>query len=299
VNSFGFLNHSRYLPDRRDLNRCFPGSPNGSLASRLAHIFMTEIVARCSLGIDLHSAAIHRTNLPQVRVSANDAQTLHLAHVFGAPVILTSGLRDGSLRAESKKSGVSILLFEAGEAMRFDEMSVRSGVAGIMRVLKEIGMLSGAGIAKPKAKSIICAKSNWLRAPVGGLLRNFKAEGDVVEEGDGDLMGDGVNIAARLEGIAEAGAICMSEDAYRQVRSRLDLSVKDMGEQTLKNIAEPMKVYALKVGTASMPSSSRVKGLVTISSITGDGWWNSIHLPTGRAETTCMSAATPIAVFQP
>lgn len=79
--------------------------------------------------------------------------------------------------------------------------------------------------------------------------------GDVVEEGDGDLMGDGVNIAARLEGIAEAGAICISEDAYRQVRSRLDLSVKDMGEQVLKNIAEPMKVYALKVGTASRPLS--------------------------------------------
>lgn len=77
--------------------------------------------------------------------------------------------------------------------------------------------------------------------------------GDVVEEGDGDLMGDGVNIAARLEGIAEAGAICISEDAYRQVRSRLDLSVKDMGEQALKNIAEPMKVYALQVGSANRP----------------------------------------------
>ena len=213
VNTFGFLNHSRYLPDRRDLNRCFPGSPNGSLASRLAHIFMTEIVARCSLGIDLHSAAIHRTNLPQVRVSANDAQTLQLAHVFGAPVILTSALRDGSLRAESKKNGVSVLLFEAGEAMRYDEMSVRSGVAGILRVLKEVGMLSGSGIAKPKATSIICSKSNWLRAPVGGLLRNFKAEGDVVEVGDivaaiSDPFGDGeVEVEARYSGIIVGRAL--------------------------------------------------------------------------------------------
>lgn len=101
VNAFGFLNHSRYLPDRHDLNCSFPGSPNGSLASRLAHIFMNEIVTRCSIGIHLHSAAINRTNLPQVRVSAKNPKTMALA--FGAPVILTSALREGSLRQEAKK----------------------------------------------------------------------------------------------------------------------------------------------------------------------------------------------------
>ena len=184
VNTFGFLNHSRYLPDRRDLNRCFPGSPNGSLASRLAHIFMTEIVTPCSLGIDLHSAAIHRINLPQVRVSANNRETLKLAHVFGAPVILTSALREGSLRQEAKKIGVDVLLYEAGEGMRFDEMSVRAGLAGIMRVLKQTGMLPIAGIAGPRARSLLCSDSKWLRAPAGGMLRMFKSEGDVVEEGD-------------------------------------------------------------------------------------------------------------------
>jgi hypothetical protein len=184
VNTFGFLNHSRYLPDRRDLNRCFPGSPNGSLASRLAHIFINEIVARCSLGIDLHSAAINRMNLPQVRVSANNHESLKLAHVFGAPVILTSALRDGSLRQEAKKIGVDVILYEAGEGMRFDEFSVRAGLAGILRILKEIEMLPKAGIAKPKANSLLCTKSNWLRAPTGGLLRIFKSEGDVVEDGD-------------------------------------------------------------------------------------------------------------------
>lgn len=184
VNTFGFLNHSRYLPDRRDLNRCFPGSPNGSLASRLAHIFMTEIVTPCSLGIDLHSAAIHRINLPQVRVSANNRETLKLAHVFGAPVILTSALREGSLRQEAKKIGVDVLLYEAGEGMRFDEMSVRAGLAGIMRVLKQTGMLPIAGIAGPRASSLLCSDSKWLRAPAGGMLRMFKSEGDVVEEGD-------------------------------------------------------------------------------------------------------------------
>ena len=213
VNTFGFLNHSRYLPDRRDLNRCFPGSPNGSLASRLAHIFLHEIVERCSLGIDLHSAAIHRMNLPQVRVSANNSETMKLARVFGAPVILTSALRDGSLRQEAKNIGVDVLLYEAGEGMRFDEMSVRAGLAGILRVLKEIDMLPSAGIGKPKARPLLCANSSWLRAPAGGLLRMYKAEGDVVEEGDivaaiSDPFGDGeTEVAARMGGIIVGRAV--------------------------------------------------------------------------------------------
>lgn len=213
VNTFGFLNHSRYLPDRRDLNRCFPGSPHGSLASRLAHIFMNEIVARCTLGIDLHSAAIHRMNLPQVRVSASNDKTLRLAHVFGAPVILTSALREGSLRKEAKNIGVDVLLYEAGEGMRFDEMSVRAGVAGILRVLKDIGMLPVAGIAKPKAKSLLCSNSNWLRAPVGGLLRMFKGAGDVVQEGDivaaiADPFGEGeIEVMTRYGGIVVGRAV--------------------------------------------------------------------------------------------
>ena len=213
VNTFGFLNHSRYLPDRRDLNRCFPGSANGSLASRLAHIFMKEVVSRCSLGVDLHSAAIHRMNLPQGRGSANDRTTMKLARTFGAPVILTSALRDGSLRQEAKKLGVDVLLYEAGEGMRFDEFSVRAGFAGILRVLSEIDMLPVAGIAKPKARSLLCSNSHWLRAPAGGLLRMFKAEGDVVEEGDvvaaiSDPFGEGeIEVTTRMGGIIVGRAV--------------------------------------------------------------------------------------------
>ncbi|PRY74521.1 hypothetical protein CLV80_11739 [Yoonia maritima] len=184
VNAFGFINHSRYLPDRRDLNRMFPGTPGGSLASRLAHLFLNEIVARCDLGIDLHSAAIHRTNLPQVRISPDNAYTAELAEVFGAPVILQSPLREGSLRGAAKDIGKDVLLYEAGEGLRFDEMSVRAGVAGILRVLRHVGMLSAKGIAKPKAASQYCMSSKWLRAPAGGLLRTFRADGDVVAKGD-------------------------------------------------------------------------------------------------------------------
>lgn len=184
VNAFGFINHSRYLPDRRDLNRMFPGTPGGSLASRLAHLFINEIVARCDLGIDLHSAAIHRTNLPQVRISPDNAYTAELAEVFGAPVILQSPLRDGSLRGAARDIGKDVLLYEAGEGLRFDEMSVRAGVAGILRVLRHVGLLSSKGIAKPKAAPQYCTSSKWLRAPAGGLLRTFKADGDVVAVGD-------------------------------------------------------------------------------------------------------------------
>jgi len=184
VNTYGFLNHSRYLPDRRDLNRMFPGSEAGSLASRLANIFMNEIVARCDLGIDLHSAAIHRTNYPQIRVSPDNPEMFDLANVFGAPIIMQSAVREGSLRGSAKDLGIDVLLFEAGEGLRFDEFSVRSGVAGILRVLRYKGMVAGKGIAKVKATPQFCRSSKWLRAPTGGLLRTFRADGDLVREGE-------------------------------------------------------------------------------------------------------------------
>jgi predicted deacylase len=184
VNAFGFMNHSRYLPDRRDLNRMFPGSPGGSLASRLAHLFLTEIVARSDMGIDLHSAAIHRTNLPQIRISPDNPVTAKLAEVFGAPVILQSPLREGSLRGAAKAIGKDVLLYEAGEGLRFDEMSARAGVSGILRVLRHLGLLPAKGIAKPTAPPQYCTSSKWLRAPAGGLVRTFKANGDVVTAGD-------------------------------------------------------------------------------------------------------------------
>ncbi|WP_370401701.1 succinylglutamate desuccinylase/aspartoacylase family protein [Sulfitobacter sp. JB4-11] len=184
VNSYGFLSRSRYLPDRRDLNRCFPGHPSGSLGSRLAHIFLNDVVLRCDFGVDLHSAAIHRTNLPQVRVSPGDVITGKMAMDFGAPVVLTSPLRDGSLRAVAARNGVPVVLYEAGEGLRFDEMAVRAGVAGILRVMRGQDMLPAKGIAKAKSAPHLCTNSHWLRAPAGGLLRTFRAEGEMVGKGD-------------------------------------------------------------------------------------------------------------------
>ncbi|NQV58926.1 MAG: succinylglutamate desuccinylase/aspartoacylase family protein, partial [Alphaproteobacteria bacterium] len=141
VNVYGFLTNTRYLPDRRDLNRSFPGSPNGSLASRLAHLYMSEIVTKATHGIDLHTGAIHRPNFPQIRCDLSNPVVSKMALNFGVPVVLNAAMRDGSLRKAANDTGVPFLVYEAGEALRFDEVSIRAGVKGIIRVMGDLGMI--------------------------------------------------------------------------------------------------------------------------------------------------------------
>lgn len=185
VNVFGLLHHARNLPDRRDLNRSFPGSDRGSLAARLAHLFMSEIVARCTHGIDLHTGAIHRSNLPQIRAQLDDAETRALALAFGAPVVLDSRLRDGSLREAAGERGIPTLIYEAGEALRFDEMSIRMGVAGIIEVMRRLGMLRGKASQRARAhKPVVADSSHWVRAPEGGILRSGLRLGQRVAAGE-------------------------------------------------------------------------------------------------------------------
>lgn len=184
VNAFGFISHSRYLPDRRDLNRTFPGSQTGSLASQLAYRFLNDVVSLCDLGIDLHSAAVHRVNLPQIRINADDPKALELARVFEPPVIIQSALREGSLRSAAAKIGVPVLLYEAGEALRLDEFSARVGVKGILKVLKQLGMISARSIKIGNVSPPLVQKSTWLRASEGGIFRASRNVGDVVRKGD-------------------------------------------------------------------------------------------------------------------
>lgn len=184
VNTFGFHNHSRYLPDRRDLNRCFPGLSEGSMASRLAHIFMDEVVRRSDVGIDLHSAAIHRSNLPQIRLSPGNADLAELGRAFGAPVIVPSRLREGSLRMAADEAGVDMLLYEGGEGLRFDELAARAGVSGILRVMKHLGMIAGKGVPKVRHAPVLASESRWFRAPAGGVFRGYVAIGKAVSPGD-------------------------------------------------------------------------------------------------------------------
>ena len=140
VNVLGFMTGDRYLPDRRDLNRSFPGSARGSLASRIAYLFMREIVAGCEVGIDLHTGSDRRSNLPQVRADLDDPRTRELAAAFGAPVMLHAKIRDGSLRHAAREKGAKVLLYEAGEPLRFDDFAVEAGVIGVRRVLATLGM---------------------------------------------------------------------------------------------------------------------------------------------------------------
>jgi predicted deacylase len=210
VNVFGFNNKSRYLPDRRDLNRSFPGSSKGSLASQIANILMTEIVSKCTHGIDLHTGAIHRTNLPQIRASLDNKETQELAEGFGVPVVINSKLRDGSLREAARKKRVTMLLFEGGQALRFEENVIRAGVKGCMSVMRRIGMLKYATSSLPKLthnKIFIAKASYWIRAPRSGTFMASKRIGDMVKVGDvlgiiSDPLGkDSEVIYSQLEGI--------------------------------------------------------------------------------------------------
>jgi len=184
VNPYGVLDQSRYLPDRRDLNRSFPGSNTGSLAARLAHLFMNEIVSNSTHGIDLHTGAQHRFNLPQIRADLNDPENLRLARAFDVPVLLDSNIRDGSLRAVVSERGLPMLVYEAGEALRYDEMSVRLGVRGILGVMRELDMLPAARRTRKRHEPYVSKNSRWVRAPKSGVLLGVKDLGSDVAEGD-------------------------------------------------------------------------------------------------------------------
>ncbi len=185
VNVYGVIDRSRYLPDRRDLNRSFPGSGRGSLAARLADLFMTEIVSHCTHGIDLHTGALHRSNLPQVRGNLDDDETLRLARLFGVPVLINAILRDGSLREAAAARGIPMLLYEAGEALRFDELSIRAGVQGILNVMRGLEMLPPTrGRKRPSHEPFVARSSAWVRAPASGIFRGTVAVGAYVKVDD-------------------------------------------------------------------------------------------------------------------
>ncbi|MGD2059517.1 MAG: succinylglutamate desuccinylase/aspartoacylase family protein [Acidimicrobiia bacterium] len=181
VNPLGFIMQSRYMPDRRDLNRSFPGSARGSAASRLAHLFMEQIVAQCSVGIDLHTATNHRINVPQIRANLDEPTTLGLARAFGAPFTIHARLRDGSLRQAAVERGKTMLLYEAGQAHRFDDEAIEAGVVGVMRTLRSMGMID-ARLPRIKPTRLI-RRTRWMRARRGGIVEIEVALGEFVEKG--------------------------------------------------------------------------------------------------------------------
>lgn len=206
VNVHGFLDLSRYLPDRRDLNRSFPGSSKGSIAARMANIFITQIVSKADYGIDLHTGALNRSNLPQIRANLDNEVTKELARAFGAAVVLDSKIRDGSLRACAADRGFPMLIYEAGEALRFDEVAIRAGLRGVIQVMRHLGMLPQIK-KKTTMNPVIADSTRWVRAPASGIVNSKVALGTRVREGQrlaiiGDPLGEAeTHVVAPFDGI--------------------------------------------------------------------------------------------------
>ncbi len=180
VNVYGLMLHSRYLPDRRDLNRQFPGSEHGSMASQLAYLIMTEIVQHSTHGIDLHTGALHRSNYPQVRFSHQSEESAKMAEAFATPIAIPSSLRDGSLRHATENLNIPVIVYEAGEALRFDEVAIKLGVRGILRVMKFLQMLSpsqGSHVAKKRGQTAVAKSTFWIRASTSGMMIDSKPVG--------------------------------------------------------------------------------------------------------------------------
>ncbi|TWT41413.1 succinylglutamate desuccinylase/aspartoacylase family protein [Botrimarina hoheduenensis] len=182
VNLLGFERHARYLPDRRDLNRSFPGSKHGSLTARYARAFYEAIVKRCEYGIDLHTAALRRTNFPNVRADLSDPRLAAFARAFGAELTIDSKGPPGSLRAAACKAGCATLILEAGEVWKVEPTMVEYTLHGIENSLRSLGMVAGEPLEP--AYRLETDATQWIRAAYGGFLEFHVAPGDIVSKGD-------------------------------------------------------------------------------------------------------------------
>lgn len=181
VNIYGFLNNNRYLPDGRDLNRCFPGNKNGSLASRIAYILTKNICSKADFGIDFHTGGPN-INFPQIRCDTNEKANLELATGFGAPFIVNSKLREGSFRESAWKNGKTILVFESGESMRMDEYSITEGIDCIKRFMAHMNMKNNDMV--PERTPVLLHTSSWIRAGYSGMFRPFRELGEMVKKNE-------------------------------------------------------------------------------------------------------------------
>ncbi|MES2678485.1 MAG: succinylglutamate desuccinylase/aspartoacylase family protein [Bacteroidota bacterium] len=184
INVVSFLFGSRDLPDGRDLNRCFPGSKNGSLGSRIAFDLMKQILPIIDFGIDFHTGGAKINNYPQLRCVFDFPENLALAERFSAPLIIDSTYRDGTFRMEASKKNKPILVYEGGESMRFDYLAITEGVNGCLRLMNSYKMIN---FELPANATVKITKDTWVRANNSGLFHmNLKNGSHVVK---GDLLG--------------------------------------------------------------------------------------------------------------
>ncbi len=182
TNVYGFLNFSRDVPDGKDVNRSFPGSKNGSLASRVAYNLTHQIIPFIDYGIDFHTGGAMRTNYPQVRAMLSNVKNQELANAFYAPFTIDSPFRPNSLRKEASKKEKNIIVYEAGESLRFDQQGIEEGIAGTLRLMHHLKMIDSA--PKPKEENRIIWSSSWVRAKHAGLFQSSVQCGQLVHKGE-------------------------------------------------------------------------------------------------------------------
>ncbi len=181
INIVSFLYSTRDLPDGRDLNRCFPGSKNGSLGSRIAYDLMKHIIPLIDFGVDFHTGGAKISNYPQIRCVFDFPENLAIAEKFSAPLIIDSKYREGTLRKEAAKKNKPILVFEGGESMRFDYLSINEGLNGCLRLMKSYGMIDSDIPNNPHVKVI---RDSWIRAGASGLFHMNANNGAHVRKDD-------------------------------------------------------------------------------------------------------------------
>ena len=174
VNVYGFISTSRNLPDGKDLNRCFPGTVGGSLATRLAYMLMSEIVPHIDYGVDFHTGGARISNYPQIRCTLEDRLPRQMAEAFAAPFTVQSDMIDKSFRKEAFKKGKTILVYEGGESLRLDEFAINQGIIGVRRLLQHLGMKRKQEAIQP---TILLHQNTWLRAKASGIFTAFVGYG--------------------------------------------------------------------------------------------------------------------------
>lgn len=182
INMYGFLNYSRDVPDGKDINRSFPGTRGGSLASRVAYHLMHDVVPIIDYGVDFHTGGAMRANYPQVRAVLRDKKSMELAQAFNAPFTIDAPFRPNSLRKEASRRGKNIIVYEGGESLRFDQHAIKEGIAGTMRLMKHLNMIDEA--PHPEVENKIIWSTGWIRAKTAGLFQANVFCGQHVLKGD-------------------------------------------------------------------------------------------------------------------
>ncbi|MBO6514635.1 MAG: succinylglutamate desuccinylase/aspartoacylase family protein [Phycisphaerales bacterium] len=270
VNMMGFERHSRYLPDRRDLNRSFPGSADGSLASRIARSFFDQVIKRCDYCIDLHTAAVRRTNFPNVRADMSNERLADFARAFGAHLIVDGQGPKGSLRMSACEAGCATLILEAGEVWKVEPGVVEYAVRGIENCLKHLDMIDGELIEPPFRVETKATK--WIRAEQGGFLEFHISAGDIVEKDQAlatntNLMGDQQNVIrsprdgivlgmTTLPSVGPGGAVCHLAYPRKGELKKVERVVGTLDEDALHNRVRDDLSRNIRVTQSELPPKS-------------------------------------------